>query len=190
MRRAANAAAARREPKSGARGATLCTAARPTLPLPSATLSSVVLAAQLISHGQRRRHETHQEGAPGPREGPPIHLQRRPTRRRSLPLAVYDHGTGARVCRCGRPPPLPFRPFPTSTRPPHGTPPSSAASTTAFAPFPLRAPSPLHLPRPRTCTIALAPALTRLPLFALVFTHTPRALPRRKTRRTREASSS
>ena len=122
LRRAASAAAARREPESGARGATLCTAARPTLPLPSATLSSVVLAAQLISHGQRRRHETHQERAPGPREGPPIHLQRRPTRRRSLPLAVYDHGTGACVCRCGRPPPLPFRPFPTCTRPPHHTP--------------------------------------------------------------------
>ena len=48
------------------------------------------------------------------------------------------------------PTPLPFRPFPTSTRPPHHTPPSSAASTTAFAPFP----APCHV----TCNTSPAPA--------------------------------
>ena len=191
---AANGAASDANPSLGLAGPLCAHLVRPTLPLPSATLSSVVLAAQLISHGQRRRHQTHQEGAPGPRKGPPIHLQRRPTRRRSLPLAVYDHGTGARVCRCGRPPhPYRFAPSPPPSAPHtarllHRRPPPPP-------PRPFPAPVPrhlLHLPLPRTCTLALALALvlTHLPLFALIFTHTSRALPRRKTRRTREASSS
>ena len=64
-------------------------------------------------------------------------------------------------CRSGRPPPLPHRPFPTSTRTPHGTRPPPAASTTAASPPP-PPPLPLTLPLARTSPfpLPLAPLLT------------------------------
>jgi len=50
-------------------------------------------------------------------------------------------------CRSGRPPPLPPRPFPTSTRTPHGTrpPPAASAASAAVASHPSPRP---HLPLP------------------------------------------